>query len=90
MPQAYGLRTRRKAVHQLTYHLTVVRDIPLDAGIQIVGRVWLPGDADEVANAPSFLDDADFEERFEDQIEDKVVKPRGRRPRRPTEGVETK
>ena len=43
--------------------------------------------------APNFTaDESEDEDRvpFEDAVETKVVKPRGRRPKAPTEGVETK
>lgn len=75
----------------MTYHLTVVRDIPLDVQTKVIGRYWTPEEAEESSdNSPDFLGVERDESHFEDQVEDKVVKTRGRRPSRPTPGVETK
>lgn len=73
----------------MTYH-SIVRDLPFNPGISVVGKLWLPGDEAEDTGSPDFLcEDGDD---FEEHVETKVVTPerRGRRPGRPTEGVETK
>jgi hypothetical protein len=80
----------------MTNHLVIVRDEPFNLGTTVVGKMWVPQEQEKPEHAPAFLEDSDFEdsseETFEDRIEDKMVKPRGRRPARPTptEGVETK
>lgn len=70
----------------------IVRDVPFTPETVVVGKMWVPQNEEAPTNAPAFFEDSDFEDSFEDHIEDKMVKPRGRRPARPTptEGVETK
>lgn len=85
------------AAHALTERVvqmipvTVIRDVPVDFPTEVVGRFFAPDDK-AVVSGPLFTEDEDSDRAafFADDVESKVVKPRGRRPKAPTEGVETK
>lgn len=61
--------------------------MPVDT--RVVGKMWVPEESKVSPNSPTFLSDED-DGSFDEKAETKVIRRRGRRPRRPTEGVETK
>ena len=77
-------------------HVTV-QDAPMPNPTEVIGHYWVPEFKTIIPDyaRPEFVGEDDDEEdgiveSFADEVEAKVIKPRGRRPKAPTEGVETK
>ena len=77
-------------------HVTV-QDAPMPNQTEVIGHYWVPEFKTIIPEyspnyVPDFIgeDGDDEDESFIDEVEAKIIKPRGRRPKAPTEGVETK
>jgi hypothetical protein len=69
----------------------IVQDNPMPNQTEVIGRMFVPEFKSVIPEySPNFIGDEDEAGSFVDDVEAKVVKPRGRRPKAPTEGVETK
>lgn len=80
--------TPRKVVYMT--HTIVSEKHPVFPNV-VVGRFFTP-EAKAVESGARFTEDeeSDREASFLDEVEDKVLRPRGRRPGRPSKGVEAK